>query len=133
MPIYTALYVGPLALILLVLSFRVIGMRYKARLAIGSGGDKRIERAMRVQANFAEYVPFALIAIAATEIAGASLLLVNGLGIALVVGRLSHAIGVSQMKEPLILRQIGTVLTTSVIFIASATASVLAAIKVFSA
>ncbi len=133
MPINTAVYVGPLALILLVLSFRVIGMRYKARLAIGSGGDKRIERAMRVQANFAEYAPFALIAIAASEISGASPVLVHVLGIALVAGRLSHAVGVSQMQEPLILRQIGMVLTTGVIFVASATASLLALMKVFAA
>ncbi len=55
------------------------------------------------------------------------------LGIALVVGRLSHAVGVSQMQEPLIFRQIGILLTTGVIFIASATASLLALLKVFAA
>ena len=56
-------------------------------------------RAMRVHANFAEYVPIALILLGLLEMQGASLWLVNALGCLLVAARLSHAYGVSKTTE----------------------------------
>jgi len=52
------------------LSARTIRARRSAKVAIGTGGDKRLERASRVHANFAEHVPFGLLLIALTEIWG---------------------------------------------------------------
>jgi uncharacterized protein len=60
----TALWAALLAPVCLWLSMRVIGQRRRARIAIGTGGDPALERAMRAQANFAEYVPFALVLMA---------------------------------------------------------------------
>jgi uncharacterized membrane protein YecN with MAPEG domain len=57
----TALYAAPLALLFLVLSVRVIQRRRSGQVALGDGGDHLLLRCMRVQANFAEYVPIALI------------------------------------------------------------------------
>jgi len=116
-PIYAAL----LALIFVVLSVRTIGLRWRLRVGVGDGGDKVLMRAMRVHANFAEYVPIALLLIYFLEIHTRFLLLVHGLGIALIVGRLLHAYGVSQVHEKLIFRQVGMALTFGVIITAALT------------
>ncbi len=43
------------------LSFRVVGVRRSATQSLGAGGMPELERRMRVHANFAGYVPFALL------------------------------------------------------------------------
>jgi uncharacterized membrane protein YecN with MAPEG domain len=55
------LYAGLLALWLVVLSLRVIQARRAARVSLGDGGNRALQRAIRGQANFAEYVPIALL------------------------------------------------------------------------
>ena len=82
----TALYAGILALLLMYLSFGVIKLRKSQRVSIGDGGNEDLKRAMRVQANCAEYAPISLILIALVEATGWSLWFVHGLGIALVAG-----------------------------------------------
>lgn len=99
-PVYAAL----LALVFLWLSARVIRVRRAERIAIGPGGSKRLERAMRVHANFAEYAPLTLLLILMAELQAAPGALVHGLCLALVLGRSLHAYGVSQEKESLNLR-----------------------------
>jgi len=105
------------------LSLRVIRLRQTVRVAIGDGGDKALRRAIRVHGNFAEYVPLTLILIFAAESIGVSTKWIHGLGIALFVGRLLHAYGVSQVKERLMFRQLGlstnglVVIMTSVLII----------------
>ena len=67
MPI-TALYAGLLAPLFLLLSVRVIRQRRGAKVAVrGDGGDAMLLRRMRVHANFAEYVPLALLLMALAE------------------------------------------------------------------
>ncbi len=56
-PLYAAL----LGFLLVYLSIRVIRLRRRLEVAIGAGGEAAIERAARVQANFSEYLPIALI------------------------------------------------------------------------
>ncbi len=106
-PIYAALSV----FLFIYLSFRVIGFRRKHLVAIGDKDHKDLARAIRAQGNFAEYVPFALLLIYMLESGGAASWAVHALGSALLVGRLSHAYGVSQVKEDLKYRQTGMVLT----------------------
>lgn len=63
---------------------------------------------MQAQQNFAEYVPIALILLALLEFNGATSSTLNGLGIALVLFRVSHAIRLWFPNEaPLLLRMIG--------------------------
>jgi uncharacterized membrane protein YecN with MAPEG domain len=57
---------------------------------LGDAGNKDMQRTVRVHANFAEYVPLGLL-----------------------VGRLSHANGVSQSKENFRFRIVGMSLTLS--------------------
>ena len=76
-------------------------------------------RAMRVHANFAEYVPFALLLIFLVESSGANPLVVHALGVALLVARLSHAYGVSQQKENFRFRVLGMATTLTVLLLSA--------------
>ena len=66
MPI-TAVFAALLAPLFLVLSYRVIKLRGSTRTALGDGGNPELLRRMRVQANFAEYAPLALVLIGLAE------------------------------------------------------------------
>ncbi|MDX2308527.1 MAG: MAPEG family protein [Hyphomicrobium sp.] len=114
MPI-TALYAALLAPLFIFLSIRVIGLRRSARVALGPGEDRRLLRAMRVHANFAEYAPFALLLLALAESLALPVWLLHGAGAALVLGRAVHAYGVSQEPEQINIRVTGMVLTFTVI------------------
>ena len=111
----TALYAGILALLLMYLSFGVIKLRKSERVSIGDGGNEDIKRAMRVQANCAEYAPISLILIALVEATGWSLWFVHGLGIALVAGRVLHAVGLGAGDADFTYRIRGMQLTFGVI------------------
>lgn len=76
------------------LSWRVVRVRQSARVSIGHGGDNLLLQRIRAHANFAEYVPFCLILIGAIELSTeVSPPLLWAAGLALVVVRISHAIG----------------------------------------
>ena len=114
MPI-TALYASLLAVVFIVLSFRTISTRRAQKVEIGDGGDKDLLRRMRVHANFAEYVPIALILLAAAESLGSPRLLLHGIGATLVIGRISHAYALSQSPHILSLRVFGMAATFAAI------------------
>lgn len=125
MPI-TTLYAGLLALVFVVLSFRTIGARRAARIEIGDGSDRELLRRMRVHANFAEYVPIALIMMALAEMLKSGALLLHGIGLMLLVGRIVHAYALSQSPHILRLRVAGMVATLTAIMAAAATCLALA-------
>ena len=60
-PAIVPVYAAVLAFIYIVLSVRVIRARRNAKVAIGTKGNAHLERKIRVHANFAEYVPLALL------------------------------------------------------------------------
>ena len=109
LPAYAALF----ALVFVYLSLRTIGLRRRLQIAVGDAGNPLMLRAMRVHANFAEYVPFALLLIFLVESQGARAALVHGLCLTLLIGRSLHAWGVSQARENFRFRVIGMVLTFS--------------------
>lgn len=111
----TPLYAAILGLVYVALSLQTIRMRRRHRVSLGDGGQTPLRRAMRVHANFAEYVPLALLLMFFVERGGGSALRMHVLGVALLAGRLLHAWGVSQERENLRYRTIGMVLTFSVI------------------
>lgn len=119
MPV-TALYAALLAPLFIVLSARVIGRRREARVAIGAGSDDMLLRRMRVHANFAEYVPFALLCLALAESLSAHASLLHGIGACLVAARYIHAYGVSQSPETLKLRIAGMIGTFGAIGVSAA-------------
>ena len=95
MLLLTSIIASVLTLIFIKLSFDVIGLRRKNKVGLGSGGHEDLERAIRAQGNFAEYVPFGIILIACLELNGATWWLVAIPGLALIIGRLIHAIGIN--------------------------------------
>ena len=105
------LYLAPLAGLYLVLSFRIIGLRRSLKVALGHAGDKALERAIRVHGNFNEYVPLIGLLLVVLELKSAPAIVLHGLGATLLVGRLLHAYGMSQVKENFRFRVTGMLMT----------------------
>jgi uncharacterized protein len=114
MPI-TALYAGLLTPLFIFLAIRVIRERRGAQVSVGHGDNARLLRKMRVHANFAEYVPLALLLMGLAESVKSDARLLHVDGIILVVGRIVHAIGLSRQPESIPLRAIGMVATFTVL------------------
>ena len=95
MLLITSVIAAALTSIFVKLSFAVIGLRRKNQIGLGGGGIDDLERAIRAQGNFAEYVPFGIILIACLELNGAPWWLVTIPGITLIIGRLIHAKGMN--------------------------------------
>jgi uncharacterized membrane protein YecN with MAPEG domain len=115
LPLYAAL----LALLFVVLSVRTLRLRHGLRIAVGDAGDERMLRAMRVHANFAEYVPLCLFLLYLLEVQGAAAWYLHALGACLLAGRLVHAFGVSHVRENFRYRIVGMTLTLGVLLTAA--------------
>ena len=118
----TALYAGVLALIVGVLGFQVGSTRSRVGISILHGDDMDLAEKIRRHANFTENVPLALILMAVLELNGTSAALLHGLGLALVLARIAHPIGLhhDNMRHPL--RAVGAGGTFLVTLIAALTA-----------
>jgi uncharacterized membrane protein YecN with MAPEG domain len=108
-------YAALLGLLFIVLSIRVTKIRRRVRVAVGDGGNAQLQRAIGVHNNFAQYVPLALLLLAFIEMQQAPAILVHLLCLALLLGRLLHAYGVSQMQENFRFRVTALLLTFGVI------------------
>ena len=115
--IVTPLYAALLALWLLALSLRVISLRRSRGVSLGDGGDPALQRAMRGQANFAEYVPIALLLLAILELSRFSIYLIHVLGTTLLLARLMHGYAFAFTAESKLGRYWGALLTFLVILI----------------
>ncbi len=113
---------GILGLIYLALSFNVVRLRVQTKTVSGDGRDKpgceKLQTAIRSHANFAEYVPLALILLGGLEASGAPHILLHGLALALIAGRIMHPIGMT-MPAPNVLRGGGAMLTWVVLAVES--------------
>ncbi len=120
---------GLLGLIFMVLSGNVTRQRFLTRVMVGDGdgqtGTETLHKAVRAQANFAEYVPLILLLLAGDAFAGASAKWVVWPGIALVLARLAHAVGM-YLPAPNPPRASGAMLTWAVLILASLEAIALA-------
>jgi uncharacterized membrane protein YecN with MAPEG domain len=105
------IYIGLAALLLFYLSMQVNLLRHRYGVGLGDGGHDDLHRAIRVQANFVEYVPIALLLILAADLVGHEKLIVHVLGIALLIGRVCHAYGLSRGAGQSPGRAAGIVLT----------------------
>lgn len=112
----TPLYAAPLVALLVVLSFRVIFRRVSARISLGDGGDQALLARMRAQANFAEYVPLALLLLAIAELSDGPPWVLHLIGSTLLAGRLLHAWSIG-FRGPMAARQAGMILTFTALVI----------------
>lgn len=110
----TALYASLLAILLFVLSIRVIGLRGNpafAFIAQGKGDDELLQRAVRAHGNFTEYVPTMLILLYFLESSGVAGAKLHALAGAFFLGRVIHGICMGFMRSNMPLRVGGTALT----------------------
>jgi uncharacterized protein len=111
----TTLFAGLLVPLYISLAVRVIFARRSEKVGIGDGGKALLLRRMRAHANFAEYVPYALLLLGLAESMKSPTWLLFASGALLVIGRAVHAYGISQSPEPIVLRQIGMASTFTVL------------------
>jgi uncharacterized membrane protein YecN with MAPEG domain len=111
----TGFYAGILALMLVVLIAVVVKERWRAKVGIGHGDDRRLQRVIRIHANFVENVPLALLLMGIVELGGLTPNWLHGLGVALVVGRILHVIGLSRTVRANPWRALGVVVTGAVL------------------
>jgi uncharacterized membrane protein YecN with MAPEG domain len=107
----TSIIAAVLTIIFINLSFAVISLRRKNKVGLGTGGHVDLERAIRAQGNFVEYVPFGIILIAILELNGAPWWLVLVPGVALIIGRLIHAKGIRTPPPDFSKRVLGMMFT----------------------
>ena len=105
-------YVGINLLINLYLAYRVSAARVKNKVLSGTDGCEPLYNASRAHILNVEYTPIGLIGIVVLHLLSASIYVIHVIGIALTLGRILHAIGLSTdakaVNKP---RMIGTVLT----------------------
>lgn len=95
MPRITALYAALSALLIVVLAIRVTLYRRSSRIGIGDNGDHALAKRIRAHANAVELIPVALILLLVCELLAIAPLWLHVFGIALVLGRILHAWGLS--------------------------------------
>jgi uncharacterized membrane protein YecN with MAPEG domain len=112
----TPLYAGILVLWFVVLSLRVVNIRRRG-ISFGDNNDPAITRVVRAQANFAEYVPVALLMMGFLEVDRYSIYWLHALGIVLVVARVLHGLALSFGWQPRFGRVAGAALTIIVLVV----------------
>ena len=119
MPMITALYAGLLGVLAFGVALPAGKLRGQLGVSVGDGGNPALLCAMRRHANFAEWVPLALLLIALLELDGAPKTAIHVLGAILVVSRVSHAIGLRPDTMKSFARLIGAAGTVLVTLVSS--------------
>lgn len=121
-----ALWTGLSLLFVLFLSMRISAGRRKLKVSVGDGGHATLTAATRAFGNAIEYIPVALISLAVVAVFY-SAPIVHVLGGSFFLGRVLHAWGMAQEKQPAAGRMFGMILTY-LPFLASAGLLIFAAV-----
>ena len=121
-----ALWTGLSLLFVLWLSIRISAGRRKLKVSVGDGGHAELITSTRAFGNAIEYIPVALVALAVIAVFY-SAAIVHLVGGAFFLGRILHAWGMAQAKQPAIGRMLGMILTY-LTFIGSAGLLIFAAV-----
>lgn len=121
-----ALWTGLSLLFILWLSMRISSGRRKLKVSVGDGGHPELINSTRAFGNAIEYVPLALVALAVVAVFY-SATVVHVIGGAFFLGRILHAWGMGQEKQPAVGRMFGMILTY-LTFIGSAGLLIFAAV-----
>lgn len=116
-----ALYTGLMILMAIVLQVGVIRHRGAKKIGIGDGQDKDLARAIRVHGNYVENVPFALVGLVMLALIGAPAIVIHGVGVLMIIGRIAHAIGLSQSAGTSVGRAGGMIMTFIALIITAVT------------
>lgn len=115
----TTLYIGLFGLLMLILKMNVGRVRSSKKINLGDGGDDSMQRAIRVQGNAVEDVPFVLLGLIGLGLLDAPVAVIHALGIAFLVARILHAVGLGGMAGAGVGRLIGT-LVSLIVMLATA-------------
>lgn len=107
----TTLYASLCALLLLGLSYRVVRFRQTLKVNLGDAGNPELERAIRVQGNFVEYVPTILFLLLLAELNHLPVWLLHVAGSVLFIARVMHAWGLASKNGPSFGRYYGILFT----------------------
>jgi uncharacterized protein len=114
LPVVSMLFAGVLILAQMALMLTVIVARRRARQSLGDGGNSELQAAIRRHGNFAENAAIFVVCAALLDHGGAGRAGISVLCALFVVGRVSHAIGLSLRSNTNLLRTTGVFLTTAV-------------------
>ena len=113
----TSIYAALLGLLILLLAYRVVMLRRKLQVGIGTNGEKVLARAIRVHGNAIEYIPMCLLLMAFAEMQQASSWLMHTAGGGLLLARILHAFGLSRSVGKSFGRFYGVILTWAVMLL----------------
>ena len=121
-PSITAFYLGILALIYAALALRVAGMRRSDRVLFGDAENATLRTAIRVHANFIEYVPIITLLVALLEMSGLPAMRVHLLMGGLLLSRLLHPLGMAARPGTwqFTVGRVGGILLTLAVLVAAA-------------
>ncbi len=116
----TTITASLLSFLFIIISLKIIKLRHRYKVSIGSGGNEHLEMTIRAHGNFAEYVPIALLLMLCAEANQVNLIVLCILAFSLILGRLFHAYAFVFNKNHFKYRVRSMVLTFStIIFLAA--------------
>lgn len=95
-PVVSSITAGVLIIAQMALLWATVLVRRRVRQSLGEGTDPALTRAVRRHGNFAENAAIFVISLALLETLGAARWFVAALAALFVLGRIVHAIGLSQ-------------------------------------
>ena len=113
-------YVGLNLLLNLFLAYRVSANRLRTKVLTGTGEDEKLYNANRAHIVNVEYTPITLIGLVVLHLLAASIYVLHIVGLALTIGRILHAIGLSRSSGETTPRFFGTLLTWVALLVAGA-------------
>ena len=111
----TPLYAAILALLVVGLTLRVVHLRWKFKVGIGTGDERTLAKAIRAHGNAVETIPLALVLMMLVELGPVPATALHWAGAALVAGRFAHAFGLSRHAGTSFGRMVGMLLTVLVV------------------
>jgi uncharacterized protein len=97
--VVTPIYALPLALIFLILWFRISAVRAATKTSYGDGGNVELLRRVRQHGNFVEWTGFVLILMILAEGMGAPAIYLHISGALLLIGRIAHPFGLGALDN----------------------------------
>ena len=114
----TALYAGLMAIVVPFMIVKIARLRTLHKVSRGDGEVEELSRFIRAHANFIETVPLALILMAIMETQNFSIYVLHLMGIALIISRLCHWIGMTTGSGYGRMRMIGMILVMALYLLA---------------
>ena len=111
MPAVTALYAGLAGVVLVVLAALVSRLRRRHHIGLGDGDNRELQRAIRAHGNAVEWLLPGVLLLLVADLNRAGPLLLHLCGVALIAGRVLHAIGLSRSAGASFGRMAGSLLS----------------------